>query len=94
MQTNSLFHHEGLPIRLIDLLSSGEGFNDWGSELDNLSRLCRELMVLLGKPGVIDKLNIHHQETASENLCRMADYFHLLRDDGELPAVLDMIEAA
>lgn len=94
---NSQSHKTALEImtamlseQLYRLLDDGtRDHQDWGHAIYNFKSLLQELLVLLGKPGVLKQLPEYYQKNTSERINKLIDFFYFI-DDEKLHALMDL----
>jgi hypothetical protein len=75
-----------------ELLSNDEDIanTDWHYKMYNFKSLLKELLILLAKPGVLEKLHFSERETAAPCLGKLISFFEQI-SEGNTLAYLDYV---
>ena len=76
--------------QLYNLLHDREdGYQDWGQQMNEYQSLLQEILILLGKPDIVNMMREHYRKDASRKIDNLIDFFQFINEQETL-ALLDL----
>ena len=81
---NMLSHETGIELACLfsKLNMDCDAMTDWGMKMYEFASLMKDLLVLIGKPGVLEHLHPSNRESASFKLIKLHEFFESIQEQG------------